>query len=167
MQIPTTREDHLVAWLAALAIVIHVMESTLPSPLPGIKPGLANVITVLVLCLYGWRVAVWVALLRVLVGSILVGSFLSPGFYLSLSGAICSLAVMGMATRLPILRLSPLGYSILASLAHMAGQFWTAYSLFIPHPAMFNLLPLLMTAALVFGTISGIITLYVIRHVTP
>ncbi|MGD9000355.1 MAG: Gx transporter family protein, partial [Granulosicoccaceae bacterium] len=36
-------EDQRIARLAALAIVIHVAESALPSPLPGIKPGFANI----------------------------------------------------------------------------------------------------------------------------
>jgi hypothetical protein len=81
--IKTTRDDHLIAALAALAITVHIAESALPSPLPGIKPGLANVVTLLVLCRYGWQMAVWVTLLRVLVGSILIGTFLSPAFFLS------------------------------------------------------------------------------------
>ena len=49
MHIETTPEDHRIAWLAALAITIHVIESVLPSPLPGLKPGLANVVTIAVL----------------------------------------------------------------------------------------------------------------------
>ena len=87
----TTREDYVVAWLAALAIAIHIIESALPSPLPGVKPGLANVVTVAALILYGWRVAVWVSVLRVIAGSMLIGTFLSPTFVLSLSGALAAL----------------------------------------------------------------------------
>ncbi len=44
MHIRTTAEDHRIAWLTALAITIHIMESALPAPVPGLKPGLANVI---------------------------------------------------------------------------------------------------------------------------
>ncbi|TPW14001.1 MAG: heptaprenyl diphosphate synthase, partial [Halothiobacillaceae bacterium] len=76
----TTREDHLVAWLTAIAITIHILESALPSPLPGIKPGLANAVTVAALVLFGWRTAVWVGLLRVVVGSLIIGTFLTPTF---------------------------------------------------------------------------------------
>ena len=46
MQIQTTAEDHRIAWLSALAITIHIMESAIPAPLPGLKPGRANVITI-------------------------------------------------------------------------------------------------------------------------
>ncbi len=151
----TTREDHRVAWLTALAIAIHVAEAALPSPLPGVKPGLANVITVVVLMQFGWRMAVWVALLRVLIGSLVVGTFLSPTFVLSLSGALASVAVLVLARKAPGIEFGPIGYSVLAAMAHMAGQFFCAYYLFIGHPALFALLPVLMTAALAFGLVSG------------
>ncbi len=155
----TSRDDHRIAALAALAIVIHMAESALPMPLPGVKPGLANVVTVLVLVSYGWGAAAWVSLLRVVVGSLLIGTFLSPTFVLSLSGALASLLVLRLALLAPGRGFSPLGYCVLAALAHMAGQFVAAYVLFIPHPALWNLFPVLMTAALVFGVVAGIIAL--------
>ncbi len=162
MILTTTRDDHLIAWLTALAITIHIAESALPSPLPGIKPGLANVITIAVLLRYGWRMAAWVGLLRVLVGSLLLGTLFSPTFWLSLSGALCTITILGasygLMKFLPGRGLSALGYSVLAAMAHMAGQFYVAYLLFIPHPALFHLLPVLMTAAVIFGVVSGMIT---------
>lgn len=165
----STPDDHRIAWLAALAITIHIAESALPSPLPGIKPGLANVITIIVLLRYGWGTAVWVAVLRVLVGSLLLGTFLSPTFILSLSGALASLAVIGLAWRLahlmPALNFGPLGYSVLAAVAHMTGQFYSAYFLFIPHDALFHLLPVLMTAAVIFGVVSGIIAQATLKRI--
>ncbi|MFQ5488479.1 MAG: Gx transporter family protein, partial [Gammaproteobacteria bacterium] len=115
--ITTTRQDHRIAWLTALAIAIHIAESVLPSPLPGVKPGLANVVTLTVLFLYGWSAAVWVSLLRVLVGSLLIGTFLTPTFALSLSGALASLVVLGLGTLLPGRGLGPVGFALLASLA--------------------------------------------------
>lgn len=165
-RIQTTREDHRIAWLAALAISIHVAEAALPSPLPGVKPGLANVITVITLLLFGWRAAAWVSLLRVLAGSLLIGSFLTPTFVLSLTGALSSLAVMGLGLRLPRRGLGPVGYSLLAAQAHMAGQFAAAYWLFIPHAALLNLLPVLMTAAVLFGLVSGTIAVAMLQRIT-
>jgi len=94
-----------------------------------------NVITIVVLIQFGWRTAVWVSLLRVLCGSLLLGTFLSPGFFLSLGGAICSLAALWLGSRLPGQGFGPVGYSVLAALAHMTGQFTIAWLLFIPHPA--------------------------------
>lgn len=164
MILRTTREDHIVAALAALAVAVHVVEAALPSPLPGIKPGLANVVVVAALVHFGWRTAAWVSLLRVLAGSLIVGSFLTPGFMLSLAGAIGSLAALAIGHALPRRPLSALGLSVLAALAHMGGQFLVARYFLIPHPALSNLLPLLMTAALVFGIVSGTITLAMLRQ---
>ncbi|MBI3772241.1 MAG: Gx transporter family protein [Gammaproteobacteria bacterium] len=157
LSIPTTRDDHRIAWLTALAITIHIAEAALPSPLPGVKPGLANVVTLLCLLLYGWRIAAWVAVLRVVVGSLLLGSFLTPTFVLSLSGAAASILVLGFAKQIAGAHLGPVGYSMLAAMTHMAAQFFTAYMFFIPHEGLFHLLPILMTVAIVFGVMSGLI----------
>ena len=163
LSIQTTRDDQRIAWLTALAITIHIAESALPSPIPGIKPGLANIITIICLMQYGWRSAAWVAILRVLVGSILIGTFLSPTFALSMSGALASIIVLGLASRLPGKGLGAIGYSLLAAMTHMAAQFFVAYTLFIPHQGLFHLLPILMTVAVVFGIGSGIITNHIIN----
>jgi len=160
-----TREDYRVAWLAALAITIHVAEGMLPSPLPGIKPGLANVVTIAALLLYGWRAAVWVSLLRVVVGSILIGTFLTPTFVLSFSGALAAVAVIGLGSLLPGRGLGPIGYCLLASMAHIAAQFFVAYRLFIPHDALFGLLPVLMTAGVGFGLASGLLVQAMMAHI--
>ncbi|ALP51902.1 heptaprenyl diphosphate synthase [Candidatus Tenderia electrophaga] len=164
LHIQTTRDDQRIAWLTALAITIHIAESALPAPIPGVKPGLANIITIICLIHYGWRIAAWVAILRVLVGSILIGTFLSPTFALSLSGAVAAVAVLGLASRLP-LQLGPVGYSLLAAMAHMAAQFYTAYALFIPHQGLFHLLPILMTIAVALGIGSGIIAQHMINRI--
>lgn len=154
---PTDREDQLVAGLAALAIAIHILEAAFPSPLPGVKPGLANVVTVVVYLRYGLRVAAWVALLRVLVGSLLIGTFLSPTFLLSATGAVAAIVVLGVIGSIGRSAVGAVGLSVAAALAHMSGQIWVAYSLFIPHPALLSLAPVLLTAALVFGSVSGLI----------
>ncbi|MBI5450480.1 MAG: Gx transporter family protein [Gammaproteobacteria bacterium] len=163
MIMKTTRDDHRIAWLTGLAILIHMLESTLPSPLPGVKPGLANVITLIVLMMYGWSAACWVTLLRILVGSLLLGTFLSPTFLLSLSGALTMLAAAA-TTRLAPAAFGPIGLSVLMAIAHIAGQFAVAYTLFIPHQGLFSLLPLLMTAAVAFGLINGLISQAVLRR---
>jgi heptaprenyl diphosphate synthase len=157
MLIQTTQEDHRIAWLTALAICIHILESAIPSPLPGLKPGLANVITIAVLLQFGWRTAAWISLLRVICSSLLLGTFLSPTFILSMGGALSSVLVLWLACRLPGQGFGAIGYSVLAAQAHMTGQFTIAWLVFIPHAAIWNLLPALLTAALLFGIFSGII----------
>ena len=151
------REDIRLAWLAALATSIHILESSLPTLLPGIKPGFANSITIIGLLCVGWRSAVWVSLLRVTAGSLLLGTFLSPTFMLSLTGAICSLLVLGLARQLPGQGFSAIGLSTAAALSHISGQFLLAYVWFIPHQGLWGLLPVLLCLALILGIMNGII----------
>lgn len=168
IQFHTTPDDHRIAALAALAIGIHIIEAALPSPIPGVKPGLANVITLFVLFRYGWKDAAWVSLLRVLAGSLLIGSFLTPTFMLSLSGACASLAALGLLcrlnTHLPGQGLGAVGFSLIAAISHMTAQLVVARYLIIPHDGLFHLLPVLMTAAIIFGIVSGLITQSLLNH---
>src|SRR3990167_9695280 len=53
----TTAEDHHIARMAAVALGLTVLENAIPSPLPGVKPGLANIVTLIVLARYGWGAA--------------------------------------------------------------------------------------------------------------
>lgn len=157
------RDDRLIAGFAALAIAIHILEAAFPSPLPGVKPGLANVITLIVYLRHGLRMAVWVAAMRVLVGSLLVGTFLSPTFMLSATGAVAALIALALTGRIGGRSVGPVGLSVVSALAHMSGQIYVAYHLFIPHPALLKLVPILLTAAMVFGTVSGLIAANVLR----
>ena len=150
-------KDSQIAALAALAIGIHVLESVLPSPLPGIKPGFANIITLIAFAKYGLGAAAWVSVLRVLVGSLIIGTFLSPTFVLSLSGAFASIFVLLLVTKMKIVELSLFGIAILMAMAHMFTQFIVVYLLFIPHGALVNILPVMLSAALIFGAFNGMI----------
>jgi heptaprenyl diphosphate synthase len=153
----TTQEDHRIAWLTAAAVLIHLFESAIPTFLPGLKPGLANIVVITVLVMYDWRTAAWVSILRVLVGSLLLGTFLSPTFMMSLSGALASVAMLWLASRVPGQGFSAIGFSLLAAIAHISGQFVCAYFLFIPHAGLWRLFPVLLTMAVVLGMFNGII----------
>ena len=153
----TTSEDHHIARMAALALGLSVLEAAIPSPLPGVKPGLANIITLIVLARYGWHTAAWVSLLRVIAGGLVMGNFLSPGFFLGMSGAICSVALLAMSQHLPPRWFGPVTHSILAAFAHIAGQLLLVYFWLIPHAGLAYLLPIFALAALVFGTVNGLI----------
>jgi len=157
INLPTTAEDHLVARMAALAIGLSVLEAAIPTPLPGVKPGLANIIILIVLMRYGWRTAAWVSLLRIFAGGLLMGSFLSPGFFIGLSGALCSLAILAIGQWLPTRWFSVISHSILAAYAHIFGQLLLVYFILIPHAGLAYLLPVFALAALVFGTVNGLI----------
>lgn len=158
MHIQTTIDDHRIAKLAAFAIVLHMVEAVIPSPLPGVKPGLANIVTLYVLLQYDFATAAWVSILRVFASSLLMGQFLSPTFALSLSGALLSLSALWAAQFLPKRYFSAVTLSILAAFAHIAGQLIVVRIWLIPHASVAYLIPIFAIAALFFGLINGLIT---------
>lgn len=149
-------DDRRIARYSAVAIALSVAEAAIPLPLPGVKPGLGNIVTLVVLLRYGWRDAAWVALLRVFGASLLLGSFLAPGFFLSLCGALASLSALALAVRLPREWFGPVTMSLVASLAHIGGQLLLARLWLVPHDGVFLLTPLFALAALVFGLANGL-----------
>ena len=157
IKIEATPQDHHIAKMAALAIALAVTEAVIPSPLPGVKPGLANIITLVVLARYGLNAAIWVSLLRVVASSLRLGTFLSPSFVLSFSGAVASLAVLALAHALPRKLFGPVSASILASFAHITGQLTVVYFWLIPHAGLAYLVPIFAAAALLFGIINGLV----------
>ncbi|MEI8361833.1 MAG: Gx transporter family protein [Betaproteobacteria bacterium] len=156
--IQTTVDDHRIAKLAAFAILLHMVEAVIPSPLPGVKPGIANIVTLYVLYQYGFATAAWVSILRVFASSLLLGQFLSPTFILSLSGAVVSLAALWLAMHLPKRYFGPVSLSILAAFGHIAGQLLLVRFWLIPHAGVAYLIPVFASAALFFGLINGLIT---------
>lgn len=157
LQIHTTEDDHRIARLAALAIGLHLIEAVVPSPLPGVKPGIANIVTLYVLYRFDFVTAAWVSLLRVFASSLLFGNFLSPTFALSLSGAVFSLLILCIAQYLPKRYFGPVSLSIFAAFAHMAAQLLVVRFWLIPHAGIAYLIPIFMTAALFFGLINGLV----------
>jgi heptaprenyl diphosphate synthase len=163
INISTTTDDHHVAKLTAMAIGLHMIEAVLPSPLPGVKPGIANIVTLYVLAEYGFATAAWVNLLRVFASSLLLGQFLSPTFVLSLSGALFSLAALYLAQKLPNKYFSLITLSIFAAFAHIAGQLLIVRLWLIPQVGVSYLIPIFALAALFFGLINGIVVTKVMR----
>jgi len=157
IEIRISAEDHRIARLAAAAVGLSLLDAVIPTPLPGVKPGLANIVTLLVLARYGWATAAWVTGLRVIAGSLLLGQFLAPGFFLSLTGAVLSLAVLALARHLPERWFGPVSWSLLAALSHIGGQLLLARLWLIPHDGVFLLAPIFAATAVFFGTINGLI----------
>lgn len=159
-----TADDRRIARYAAAAIALTVAEAAIPSPLPGVKPGLANIVVLLVLVRHGWHDAAWVSLLKVLAGSLLLGQFLAPGFFLGLSGALSSLAILALAARLPCAWFGPVSLSILAAFAHMGGQLAIARLWLLPHDGIIYLVPVFAASALFFGIVNGLIAARLLKE---
>ncbi|QID16572.1 Gx transporter family protein [Nitrogeniibacter mangrovi] len=167
IELPVTAADQRVARYAAAAIVLSVAEAAIPMPLPGVKPGLGNIITLVVLARWGWREAAWVVLLRVAAASLLLGQFLAPGFFLSLSGALTSLLVLGGAMHLPRRWFGPVSQSVLAAFGHFSGQLLVARLWLVPHEGVFYLVPVFALAAVVFGTVNGLVAARLLHELPP
>jgi heptaprenyl diphosphate synthase len=157
IELPIRPADVRIARLAATAVGLSLVDAAIPMPLPGVKPGLANIVTLLVLFRYGFATAAWVTALRIFAGALLLGQFLAPGFFLSLSGGICSLSALWLGQYLPRRFFGPVSLSLLASAAHMGGQVLLARLWLIPHDGLFRLVPVLGLSAWVFGIVNGLV----------
>ena len=109
----------------SISIVLSIVESFLPViPIVGAKLGLANIMTLVILSLYGERDAFVVVILRVILVGLLRGSMLNPGFFLSLGGALSAYLMMVIFMRLKIFSITSV--SVMGSLGHSVGQITVA-----------------------------------------
>jgi len=163
---PSLAELHSKAqWMAMLmlAVGMHVFESALPGLGPWFKPGLANIITLVVLVMLGPREALMLAVARVVVGALFIGTLFTPTFIMSLSGAVAATLVMLAAWR-SIPGISLIGISLLGAVAHMLAQFVIVEALFIQQSALFYLLPPFMLVAALTGWLNGVAARYITTH---
>ena len=105
----------VMAMCIALAMILSYVESQIPSPgIPGVKLGLANIVVIFALYKLGWKEAVGISLLRVLLVSLLFGHVAS--FFYSIAGAALSLA--GMILLKKTEKLSCVAVSVLGGVLH-------------------------------------------------
>mgnify|MGYP001049270251 FL=1 len=152
---------HQIAKLTALAIVLNMFEFFLPSPIYGVKPGIANIIILFAFVKFNFQSAVYISLIRVFVSSLLLGTFLTPSFFLSLFGAFISLLFLYFCKFLSKNFFSLFSFSILSALGHIIGQFIIVRIFIIPDNGIFYLLPIF----LLFGFIFSLINAYVLTKV--
>lgn len=150
-----TRELVLLALLVALAVVLRGLEGLIPSPLPWVRIGLANIMTLLAILLFGLKAGMLLTILRVLIASLLFGTFLSPTFLMSLIAGICSTLVMGALYLMFRPVFSPIGISVLGGFVHNLAQLLTAYILIVKHLEIFYLFPILSVIGILSGFFNG------------
>ena len=153
-----SNRDHQIAKLSAIAVALSLIEFFFPSPIPGVKPGIANIIILYTIFKFDLRMGIWVSIIRVFVTSIILGSFLSPTFFLSLSGALFSLLSLIIFKNLSPKFFSLISFSLIASLAHIIGQFVIVRLWIIPHDGIFYLLPIFILSAFIFGLVNALVT---------
>ena len=159
------QDKHRVAILSAYALALHGIESLLPTPIPWLKPGLANIITLVALILYGFRAALLVTLIRVVLASIFIGTFLGPAFVLSAGGGIASIIAMALSMKLFKNLFGTVGISLIGALFHNIAQLSLAYFLFIQRiEAVVIISPLIVLLGSVTGIVNGIISDILIKN---
>ena len=157
-----TKQLALCAVLTALALGLSVMENMFPVtaviPLPGVKLGLANIVTVFALYTLGSKNALSILIARCLLGSLFAGNFSALLF--SLMGGILAMLVM---IGLKQLRgLSIFGVSIGGAAAHNVGQIGAAI-ITLGDTAVLGYLPVLLGVSLITGTITGLVAALLFR----
>jgi len=159
-------DKYRIALLASYALALHGLEALIPTPIPWLRLGLSNIITVITLFFYGLRPALTVTMVRILLGSLLLGTFLGPGFFLSLSGGLAGTISMGIAAGLFPGMFSPLGISLIGAFFHNMAQLFTAYFLFVRKiDAILLVLPFLIAAGTVTGACNGFAAKYLIKEI--
>lgn len=156
----TTKQLTLCAVLAALALALSYLENMfpLPVPLPGVKLGLANIVTVYALYALGAPYALSILLVRVLLGAMFAGN--ASALIYSLLGGFAALGVMILLSRFD--RLSIYGVSVGGAAAHNCGQV-AAAMLTLGSTAPLAYLPALLLVALFTGALTGFIASLLFR----
>ena len=148
------RQLTAMSMLLAVASGLYLVERQLlgGTVYPGVKLGLANSVTMVVLLLYGNKQALTFSLARVLLSGLLSGSLGSVSFLLSLAGSLLSTEVMAAAIVLGKRHLSLAGIGALGGISHNMGQL-LVYVLLTRQTLIFGYGPKLV----LFGTASGFV----------
>ena len=158
----TTKQLTLCGVLTTLALALSVAENQLPltmaMPIPGIKLGLANIVTVFALYALGPAQAVLILLARCTLGALFAGNMNALLF--SLMGGLAAMGVMILLSR--VRALSVYGVSVGGAAAHNCGQVAAAV-LTLGNTAPLYYLPVLLGVSLFTGAFTGLVAACLFR----
>ena len=148
--------------LTAVALIIFVIEAQIPPlvPVPGVKLGLANIITVYAMFALGPRDTFMILMVRIVLGSVFAGSLMSMLF--SLGGGICCFLVMLFLRRI----LSPDQIwicSVIGAMAHGIGQMAVTVAVYRTGQLLIYL-PVLMLSGMIAGAFTGMCAQLVVKR---
>ena len=150
------------AVLTAVALTIFMIEAQLPNlaPIPGVKLGLANIVTVYAMFLMGPADTLCILLCRVFLGSLFAGQLMT--LFYRLGGGLLCYAVMLVLRRLVTQRQIWV-CSVLGSIAHNIGQITVA--ILLTHtPGLIAYLPVLMISGILAGLFTGLCAQYLVNR---
>ena len=148
-----TKKLTTLSMLTAIALTIFMVEAQIPplTPIPGIKMGLSNIVTVFIVFAIGPKEAAAVLFVRVFLGAVFAGNF-STIFY-SAAGGVCAIAVTIVLRK--ILTNKQLWVAgVCGAIAHSIGQMAMAI-LLLETPGLIAYLPVMIIASIVSGTFTG------------
>ena len=153
------------AVLTSLALVLSIAERWIPLdliiPVPGIKLGLANIVTLFALLRLGPGDAVVILVVRCLI----MGTISGPMTMLfSLSGGLLAMLTMWLLANGHDRVFSSIGISLAGAAAHNIGQVLAAGLVLSEPLLLLTYLPPLLLASLVTGTLTGIAAYPVVRR---
>ena len=158
----TTKQLTLCAVLTAMALALSYLENFFPLslaiPIPGVKLGLANIVTVFALYVLGPGQAMLILLARCLLGAVFAGNMNALIF--SLLGGVSAMLVMILLSRSR--RLSVYGVSVGGAAAHNCGRVAAAV-LTLGNTAPLYYLPILLGVSLFTGALTGLVTACLFR----
>ncbi|MBZ0270243.1 Gx transporter family protein [bacterium] len=163
----TARSVARLALLVAVAVTLQIAESLIPKPLPWLRLGLANGVTLLAIVRLGPRAALALTAVRVFLGALLLGTLGGPAFFLSASGGLAATVVMIAVHRCCAPRVSVLGVSVAGSAAHVAAQLGALGALTGAGGAVLALAPVLAASAVPLGLVTGAVVLAAHRRLAP
>lgn len=150
-----TKRLTTLAIMLAISIVLSIVESMLPViPGPGVKLGLANVVTLLIMFIYGEKDAFMLLFLRIVLVGLLRGNIFSVTFFLSFSGGMVAYLMMFLFKRMNLF--SMVGISIMGSFGHSVGQIAMAIFL-IERTELVYYFPYVLILSVATGVITGLI----------
>ena len=149
-----TKKLTLLSLLTAIALTIFMVEAQIPAlvPIPGIKLGLANIVTVFVVFAIGSKEAAAVLFVRIFLGAVFAGNF-STIFY-SAAGGICAIFVTILLKKI-LTRKQLWVAGALGAIAHSIGQMAMAIAL-TGTPGLIAYLPVMIVVSILTGTFTGL-----------
>jgi len=152
----------LLGLLTAIALTIFMVEAQIPSivPLPGVKLGLANIVTVFVVFALGPKDGMVVLFARIFLGAVFAGNF-STIFY-SAAGGLCAIGVtIGLRKILKKNQLWVAG--CFGAIAHSIGQMAMAMAL-LGTPSIIMYLPVMILISIVTGLFTGLCAQFLVNR---
>ncbi len=158
-----TKKIVVLGLLTTISLTIFMIESALPglAPIPGIKLGLANIVTLFILLRYTVKDAVMVLVIRIILASVFAGQMVS--FLYSMCGGILSLGVMAVFNKL-LYRKFIFLTSVMGAMAHNLGQIMAAYFV-LGMSGIFVYVPFLMISGVVTGLFTGFICYFANKNI--